>query len=74
MASLIAVGEQARPILDGARAETGWHGEALAVPDATAAVAALGNRLRPGDVVLVKASRAAGLTDVAAALFSEVDR
>jgi UDP-N-acetylmuramoyl-tripeptide--D-alanyl-D-alanine ligase len=74
VAGLIAVGEEARPVLDGARAESGWHGEALAVPDASAAVAALGNRLRPGDVVLVKASRAAGLTDVAAALLSEVDR
>jgi UDP-N-acetylmuramoyl-tripeptide--D-alanyl-D-alanine ligase len=74
VAGLIAVGELARPVLDGARAEAGWRGEALAVPDATAAVAVLGNRLRPGDVVLVKASRAAGLTDVAAALLSEVDR
>ena len=74
VAGLIAVGSQAHPILDGARAEAGWRGEALAVPDGTAAVAALGNRLRPGDVVLVKASRAAGLTDVAAALLSEVDR
>ena len=28
VAGLIAVGEEARPVLDGARAETGWHGEA----------------------------------------------
>lgn len=74
VAGLIAVGEQARPVLDGARGEKGWHGEALAVPDARAAVAELSNRLRPGDVVLVKASRAAGLTEVAAALLSEVSR
>ena len=74
VAGLIAVGEEARPVLDGARAEAGWHGTALAVPDSPAAVAALRNLLRPGDVVLIKASRAAGLTDVAAGLLSEVSR
>ena len=71
---LIAVGEQARPVLDGARAQPGWRGEAIAVPDARAAIAALRNRLRPGDVVLVKASRAAGLTEVAAGLLEEDPR
>ena len=71
---LIAVGEQARPVLDGARAQPGWRGEAIAVPDARAAVAAIRNRLRPGDVVLVKASRAAGLTEVAAGLLEEESR
>jgi UDP-N-acetylmuramoyl-tripeptide--D-alanyl-D-alanine ligase len=45
-----------------------WPGRALAVPDGRAALAALANLLRPGDVVLVKASRAAGLEGVAAAL------
>ena len=74
VAGLIAVGEQARPVLDGARAQPGWHGEAIAVPDAGAAVEALGNLLRPGDVVLVKASRAAGLTEVAAGLLEEDPR
>jgi UDP-N-acetylmuramoyl-tripeptide--D-alanyl-D-alanine ligase len=34
-------------------------------------VAALAERLRPGDVVLVKASRAAGLQTVALALAAE---
>ena len=71
---LIAVGEQARPVLDGARAQPGWRGEAIAVPDASAAVATLRNLLRPGDVVLVKASRAAGLTEVAAGLLEEDPR
>ena len=71
VAGLIAVGEPARPVLDGARAETGWHGDAIAVPDALSAVATLRNRLRPGDVVLVKASHSAGLEDVAAGLLSE---
>jgi UDP-N-acetylmuramoyl-tripeptide--D-alanyl-D-alanine ligase len=74
VAGLIAVGEQARPVLDGARAQPGWRGEAIAVPDARAAVGALRNLLRPGDVVLVKASRAAGLTEVAAGLLEEDPR
>jgi len=30
VAGLIAVGEQARPVLDGARAQPGWRGEAIA--------------------------------------------
>jgi UDP-N-acetylmuramoyl-tripeptide--D-alanyl-D-alanine ligase len=71
---LIAVGEDARPVVDGARAEPGWRGEALAVPDAQSAVDALRDRLRPGDVVLVKASKAAGLWDVADGLLAEVSR
>jgi len=74
VAGLIAVGELARPVLDGARAQPGWRGEAIAVADAPAAVAALRNLLRPGDVVLVKASRAAGLTEVAARLLEEDPR
>jgi UDP-N-acetylmuramoyl-tripeptide--D-alanyl-D-alanine ligase len=74
VAGLIAVGEEARPVIDGARAEPGWHGEALAVPDAETAVAALRNQLRPGDVVLVKASKAAGLWEVADGLIAEVSR
>ncbi len=72
--ALVAVGDQARPLLDGARSQAGWRGDAFAVPDARTAVELLGNQLRPGDVVLVKASRAAGLTEVAAGLLSEVDR
>jgi UDP-N-acetylmuramoyl-tripeptide--D-alanyl-D-alanine ligase len=71
---LIAVGEEARPVIDGARAEPGWHGDALAVPDAETAIAALRNQLRAGDVVLVKASKAAGLWEVADGLLAEVSR
>ncbi len=71
VAGVVAVGEQARPVLDGARAEAGWHGDAIEVPDAPTAVAALRNLLRPGDVVLVKASHSAGLEQVAAGLLSE---
>ena len=57
---VVAVGELAR----GYGADT-W------VPDATAAVAAARERLRPGDAVLVKASRALGLEGVAPALANE---
>ena len=71
VAGLIAVGEEARSVLDGARAESGWHGEAIAAPDAAGAVAALDNLLRPGDVVLVKASKSAGLWEVADRLLAE---
>jgi UDP-N-acetylmuramoyl-tripeptide--D-alanyl-D-alanine ligase len=41
---------------------------AMAVPDTASAVAVLGEILRAGDVVVVKASRAAGLESIAAAL------
>ena len=71
VAGLIVVGKEAEPILDGALATSGWHGEAIGVPDIPGAVAALRARLTAGDVVLVKASRAAGLERVAAALLSQ---
>ena len=71
VAGLIVVAKEAAPILDGAQATSGWHGEALGVPDIPGAIAALRGRLAPGDVVLVKASRAAGLERVAAALLSQ---
>jgi UDP-N-acetylmuramoyl-tripeptide--D-alanyl-D-alanine ligase len=68
VAGLIVVGKEAAPILDGALATSGWHGEAISVPDGPGAAAALHGRLADGDVVLVKASRAAGLESVAADL------
>jgi UDP-N-acetylmuramoyl-tripeptide--D-alanyl-D-alanine ligase len=68
LAGLIAVGDEAAPMLTGAKAVPGFTGELIGVPDGTAALTALGDRLRPGDVVLVKASRAAGLQTVAQAL------
>ena len=71
LAGLIAVGEEAAPLLDGARRVRSWTGEALAVPDGAAALDVLANRLKPSDVVLVKASRAAHLEGVAAALERE---
>lgn len=60
---LVVVGPEAKAILDGARAAGMENAEA--VNDGAAAISALG-ALEPGDVVLVKASRAAGLEGVAA--------
>ncbi len=74
VSALIVVGEDAAPMLSGAKAESSWRGELLAVPDPASAVAALSGRLAPGDVVLVKASRAAGLERVALALTGEAAR
>jgi UDP-N-acetylmuramoyl-tripeptide--D-alanyl-D-alanine ligase len=74
VAGLIAVGDEAAPVLDGARGVTSWRGDAVAVPDGRAALAILRDWLKPGDVVLVKASRAASLEGVAAELLSEADR
>lgn len=54
---LIVVGENALPIRDGAESVSGWKGTSVAVPDQDGAIAALGAEVRPGDVVLVKASR-----------------
>jgi UDP-N-acetylmuramoyl-tripeptide--D-alanyl-D-alanine ligase len=71
LAGLIVVGDDAAPILSGARAHHSWHGELLAVPDAAAAVQAMQQRLRRGDVVLVKGSRAVRMERVALALTGE---
>jgi UDP-N-acetylmuramoyl-tripeptide--D-alanyl-D-alanine ligase len=68
LTGLIAVGETAASVLGGAGQVGSWTGEGVRVEDADAAVAALGERLRPGDVVLVKGSRVAGLEKVAQAV------
>jgi UDP-N-acetylmuramoyl-tripeptide--D-alanyl-D-alanine ligase len=65
---LITVGETAAPVLEGAKQIGSWTGEGVQVDDVGAAVAALDERLRPRDVVLVKGSRVAGLERVAQAL------
>jgi UDP-N-acetylmuramoyl-tripeptide--D-alanyl-D-alanine ligase len=65
---LVVVGEGAKHIHLGASLEGSWDDESVFVPDVDAALRFLETDLGPGDVVLVKASRAAGLERLAAAL------
>jgi UDP-N-acetylmuramoyl-tripeptide--D-alanyl-D-alanine ligase len=58
----------------GAVMEGSWGSEVAMVADADAALALLRSELRAGDVVLVKASNAAGLGALADALVSEGSR
>jgi UDP-N-acetylmuramoyl-tripeptide--D-alanyl-D-alanine ligase len=74
VSALIVVGQDAAPMLTGAKAQPGWPGELLHVPDGPAAIEALHSRLRPGDTVLVKASRSVGLWSVAETLLAEAAR
>jgi UDP-N-acetylmuramoyl-tripeptide--D-alanyl-D-alanine ligase len=68
---LLVVGAGAKAMHLGAGMEGSWDDESVFVTDVDAAVALLREQLRPGDVVLVKASRAAGLERVAAALLAD---
>ena len=68
---LIAVGDGARPIHMGAAHEGSWGDESMAVDTVEQAVAVLQEQVRPDDVVLVKASRAIGLEQVAQALLGD---
>lgn len=58
---LVVVGERAKAIHLAAGLEGSWDGESVHVPDADAAYDLLHEELRPGDVVLVKSSKSAGL-------------
>jgi UDP-N-acetylmuramoyl-tripeptide--D-alanyl-D-alanine ligase len=71
ISQLVVVGEPARPIHLGASLEGSWGDESVFVADNDEATAWLREHLRPGDVVLVKASRAAALEQVAEALLEE---
>lgn len=68
---LIAVGPGAKPIHMGAAHEGSWGDESIAVPSVDDAIDLLRRDVAPGDVVLVKASRAVGLERVAQALLGE---
>ncbi|MDP8910324.1 MAG: UDP-N-acetylmuramoyl-tripeptide--D-alanyl-D-alanine ligase, partial [Chloroflexota bacterium] len=69
---LVVVGAGARPVYDEARRAGRAPGEeTVLVPDADAALALLRELVRPGDVVLVKASRREGLDRVATALLAD---
>jgi UDP-N-acetylmuramoyl-tripeptide--D-alanyl-D-alanine ligase len=61
IAQLVVVGERAKRIHAAAGLEGSWDGESVFVEDADAAYAFLRGHLRPGDVVLVKSSKSAGL-------------
>ncbi|MCL6667265.1 MULTISPECIES: UDP-N-acetylmuramoyl-tripeptide--D-alanyl-D-alanine ligase [Streptomyces] len=66
---LVAVGGREASWLQlGAYNEGSWGEESVHVSDAQAAIDLLRSELRPGDVVLVKASRSVGLESVAQAL------
>ena len=65
---LVVIGSEAGGIHAGAVLEGSWGEESVHVDDVDAAIALLREQLRPGDVVLVKGSRSAGLERVAAAL------
>jgi UDP-N-acetylmuramoyl-tripeptide--D-alanyl-D-alanine ligase len=71
LAALIVVGDAAAPILAGAKTHPTWRGELLGVSDTSAAIQAMRDRLRPGDAVLVKASRVAAIEGIALALAGE---
>jgi UDP-N-acetylmuramoyl-tripeptide--D-alanyl-D-alanine ligase len=58
---LVVVGQGARPIHTAAVHEGSWGEESVLVPDADAALELLREQLAPGDVVLLKSSRDAGL-------------
>ncbi|PXY19534.1 UDP-N-acetylmuramoyl-tripeptide--D-alanyl-D-alanine ligase [Prauserella muralis] len=61
-------GTDAAAMHHGASHEGSWGEESVLVPDTDAAIALLRDELRPGDVVLVKASKVAELWRVADAL------
>ncbi|KUJ54463.1 UDP-N-acetylmuramoyl-tripeptide--D-alanyl-D-alanine ligase [Streptomyces albus subsp. albus] len=66
VSKLVAVGGQEAAWLDmGAKNEGSWGEESVHVSDVRAAVDLLRSELRPGDVVLVKASRSVGLERIA---------
>ncbi|SMD04554.1 UDP-N-acetylmuramoyl-tripeptide--D-alanyl-D-alanine ligase [Lentzea albidocapillata] len=68
ISKLVVVGEAARAMHQGAHLEGSWGDESVRVPDADAAIELLQGEVRPGDVVLVKASNAYRLWRIAEAL------
>ncbi len=68
---VVGTGRSMSAMYHGAVMEGSWGGEVAMVADADAALALLRSELRAGDVVLVKASNAAGLGALADALVAE---
>ncbi|PZE80044.1 UDP-N-acetylmuramoyl-tripeptide--D-alanyl-D-alanine ligase [Curtobacterium sp. MCBD17_032] len=58
---LVVVGRGAMPLHQAATLEGSWDGESVFIEDVDDAVRALQEIVRPGDVVLVKSSKSAGL-------------
>jgi UDP-N-acetylmuramoyl-tripeptide--D-alanyl-D-alanine ligase len=67
---VVGTGRSMSAMHHGAVMEGSWGGEATMVADRDAALTLLQAQLRPGDVVLVKASNAAGLGKLAEALIA----
>lgn len=65
---VVGTGRPMSAMHQGAVMEGSWGAESVMVPDADAALELLRDELSPGDVVLVKASNAAGLGALAEAL------
>jgi UDP-N-acetylmuramoyl-tripeptide--D-alanyl-D-alanine ligase len=68
---VVGTGRPMSAMHQGAVMEGSWGSESVQVPDADAALELLRAELSPGDVVLVKASNAAGLGALAEALLDE---
>jgi UDP-N-acetylmuramoyl-tripeptide--D-alanyl-D-alanine ligase len=68
---VVGTGRATSAMHHGAVMEGSWGSEAAMVPDADAALALLRAELQPSDVVLVKASNAAGLGALADALAAD---
>ncbi len=68
---VVGTGRSMSAMHHGAVMEGSWGGEATIVTDATAALTLLRDELRPGDVVLIKASNAAGLGALADTLAAD---
>lgn len=68
---LVCIGPATKVMHLAASNEGSWGEESVWVPDLDAAIELLDEQLQPGDVVLVKASRAVGLEAVAAHLLHE---
>ncbi len=68
---VVGTGRSMSAMHQGAVMEGSWGAEATRVDDADAALAVLRAELRPGDVVLVKASNSAGLAKLAQALIAD---
>ena len=70
VSKLLVVGAGARPVYTGAVMEGSWGEEAAFAADVEEAAQVLEHQLRPGDVVLVKASNGAGLGPLAERLIA----